>query len=61
MACLVGYLGVMIEMLMFYCGNHSTIMLAKNPLFHAKTKHIAAKYHFILEDNHVEIVKVHTT
>ena len=38
-------------------------MLAKNPVFHAKTKHIAVKYHFIqdvLEDKHMELVKVYT-
>ena len=38
-------------------------MLAKNSVFHAKTKHIDVKYHFIwdvLEDKHMELVKVHT-
>ena len=38
-------------------------MFAKNLLFHEKTKHIAIKYHFIqdvLEDKHMELVKVHT-
>ena len=38
-------------------------MLAKNPVFHAKTKHIDVKYHFIrdmLEGKLLEIVKVHT-
>ena len=37
-------------------------MLAKNPVFHAKTKHIAMKYHFIqdvFEDKLMELVKVH--
>ena len=37
-------------------------MLAKNLVFHAKTKHIDVEYHFIrdmLEDNHMELVKVH--
>ena len=32
-------------------------------MFHAKTKHIDVKYHFIqdvLEDKHMELVKVHT-
>ena len=32
-------------------------------MFHAKTKHIHVKYHFIrdvLEDKHMELVKVHT-
>ena len=38
-------------------------MLAKNPIFHAKTKHIEVKYHFIrymLEDKLMKLVKVHT-
>ena len=38
-------------------------MLAKNPVFHVKTKNIDVKYHFIrdvLEDKHMELVKVHT-
>ena len=38
-------------------------MLAKNLVFHAKTKHIAVKYHFIqdvLKDKQMELVKVHT-
>ena len=37
-------------------------MLAKNPVFHAKTKCIDVKYHFIrdvLEDKHMDLVKVH--
>ena len=42
--------------------SQSAIMLAKNPIFHAKTKHIEVKYHFlcqVLEDKHLELVKVH--
>ena len=38
-------------------------MLAKNPVFHAKTKHIEVKYHFlrqVLEDKRLQLVKVHT-
>ena len=29
--------------------NQSTIKLAKNPVFHKRSKHIAIKYHFIKE------------
>ena len=39
----------------------SAIQLARNLVFHAKTKHIEIKYHFIqdmLEDKHLQIVKV---
>ena len=30
-----------------YCDNQSTIKLAKNPVFHATTKHIEVHHHFI--------------
>ncbi|MCO5609566.1 hypothetical protein L7F22_063796 [Adiantum nelumboides] len=45
-----------------HCDSQSAIMLAKNPVFHAKTKHISAKHHFIqdvLEDKHMQLVKAH--
>ena len=38
-------------------------MLARNPIFHAKTKHIQVKYQFIrdvLGSKKIELVKVHT-
>ena len=47
LARLVGDLGIRLEMPMLHCDSQSAIMLAKNPVFHAKTKHIAVKYHFI--------------
>ena len=49
---------------MLHCDSQSAIMFAKNPVFQAKTNHIAVKYHFIqdvLEDKQMELVKVHTT
>ena len=30
-----------------YCENLSSIKLAQNPMFHAKTKHIEIHYHYI--------------
>ena len=30
-----------------YCDNLSSIQLARNPVFHARTKHIEVHYHFI--------------
>ena len=70
LARLVGYLGISVEVPTLHCDTQSAIMLAKNPVFHAKTKHIAMKYHFIamkyhfiwdvLEDKLMELVKVHT-
>ena len=43
-----------------YCDNSSAISLSKNPLFHKRTKHIDAKYHYIRElVNNGEIVFQH--
>ena len=56
-------LGITIEMPTLHCDSQSAIMLAKNLVFHAKTKHVDVKYHFIrdiLEDKLLELVKVHT-
>ena len=47
LARLVGDLGTRLEMPMLHSDSQKAIMLAKNPVFHAKTKHIAVKYHFI--------------
>jgi len=32
-----------------YCHNISSILLANNPIYHARTKHIEVHYHFIRE------------
>jgi hypothetical protein len=32
-----------------YCDNISNILLANNPVYHARTKHIEVHYHFIIE------------
>ena len=32
-----------------YCNNISSMQLAKNPVFHARTKHIRVHYHFVRE------------
>jgi len=45
------------------CDNQSAICLAKNPNFHARTKHIVVQYHFvrdIVEDGKVNLEKVNT-
>ena len=60
---LVGDLGLGDDTPILHSDSQSPIMLAKNPVFHAKTKHIEVKYHFLcqlLEDKHLELVKVHT-
>ena len=36
-----------IKLPILHCDSQSVIMLARNPVFHAKTKHIHVKYHFI--------------
>ena len=46
-----------------YCDSQSTIHLIKNPVYHAKTKHIEVRYHHIQEliiDNKLEVWKVDT-
>ncbi|MCO5568209.1 hypothetical protein L7F22_021905 [Adiantum nelumboides] len=62
LARLVSDLSISVETPTLHCDNQSAIMLAKNPVFHAKTKHISMKYHFIqdvLEDKHMQLKKAH--
>jgi hypothetical protein len=47
-----------------YYDNESAIHLAKNSVFHSKSKHIQLRYHFILstlEDGHLKLEKIHTS
>ncbi|MCO5547594.1 hypothetical protein L7F22_001045 [Adiantum nelumboides] len=63
LACLVLDLGIFPKKPTLHCDSQSAINLTKNPVFHAKTKHILVKYHFIqdvLEDKHMQLVKIHT-
>ncbi|KAH7291764.1 hypothetical protein KP509_29G034400 [Ceratopteris richardii] len=47
---LLADLGVEVEKtITIYCDNLSSIQLARNPIFHARTKHIEVYYHFIRE------------
>ena len=62
LACLVRDLGIAVEMPTLHCDRQSAFLLAKNQVFHVKTKHIEVKYHFIremLEDKLMKLVKVH--
>jgi len=46
------------------CDSQSAICLAKNAMFHARTKHIDVRYHFIrevLENGLITMIKVHTS
>jgi hypothetical protein len=36
-------------LVVFYCDNIGSILLATNPIYHARTKHIEVHYHFIKE------------
>ena len=61
---LVTDLGIKQELPVLHCDSQSAIQLAKNPVFHAKTKHVDVKYHFIrelIEDKQLQLVKVHIT
>ncbi|MCO5614198.1 hypothetical protein L7F22_068478 [Adiantum nelumboides] len=60
---LVRDLGIVGEIAVLHCDSQSAIQLARNPVIHAKTKHVDIRYHFIrdvLEDKPLQLVKVHT-
>ena len=45
-----------------YCDNTSDINISKNLVMHAKTKHIAIKYHYVrelVEDKQVKMEYIH--
>ncbi len=47
---LLGDLGLHVDrQVVIYCDNLSSIQLARNPVFHARTKHIEVHYHFLRE------------
>ncbi|KAJ0939366.1 putative RNA-directed DNA polymerase [Helianthus annuus] len=55
--------GFMQQRYVVLCDNQNAIHLAKNSMFHKRTKHIDVKYHWIrdaLEDKLFELDKVHT-
>ena len=61
---LLGELGVQQMHIKVHCDSQSAIHLAKNQVYHARTKHIDVRYHFVrevLEEGGVEIQKIHTT
>ncbi|MCO5548001.1 hypothetical protein L7F22_001457 [Adiantum nelumboides] len=63
LAHLMSDLSIFAETPTLHCDSKRAIMLAKNPVFRAKKKHISVKYHFIqdeLEDKHMHLVKVYT-
>jgi hypothetical protein len=47
---LLSHLGQSVDAhVVIYCDNISSILLANNPVYHARTKHIEVHYHFIRE------------
>jgi len=47
---LLSYLGQLVDAhVVIYCDNISSILLVNNPVYHARTKHIEVRYHFIRE------------
>ena len=59
---LLGDLDIIGQIPVLHCDSQSAIALAKNSVFHARTKHIEVMYHFIrdvLADKHIELVKIH--
>ncbi len=45
---LLSYLGQSMDPhVVIYCDNINSILLANNPVYHARTKHIEVHYHFI--------------
>ena len=53
-------LGVEQDLLKINCGSMSAIYLARNQVYHARTKHIDVRYHFvqeILEEGDIDLLK----
>lgn len=51
------------EPTLILCDNKSAIAMAKNPVFHNRTKHIARKHHFIrdaVEDKEIDVIYCRT-
>ena len=49
--------------MILYCDNTSAINISKNPVMHAKTKHITIKYHYVrdlVEDKQVKMEYIHS-
>ncbi|XP_070029551.1 putative F-box/LRR-repeat protein At5g02700 [Nicotiana sylvestris] len=47
-----------------YCNSQSAIDLSKNSMYHARTKHIDVKYHWIceqVENESLQVKKIHTS
>ncbi|GJR70393.1 hypothetical protein Tco_0016458 [Tanacetum coccineum] len=61
---LLGELGIKQKFVTMHSDSESAIHLVKNQIYHARTKHINVRYHFIreiLEEGGVRIQKIHTS
>jgi len=50
-------------LVVIYCDNISSILLANNPVYHVRTKHIEVHYHFIREKvlaKEIDLIHVNT-
>ena len=50
------------KLVILYCDNTSAIKISKNPIMHAKTNHIAIKYHYVrelVEDKQLKMEYIH--
>ncbi|KAL6323545.1 hypothetical protein AAG906_039125 [Vitis piasezkii] len=62
MKCFMQELGFKQQRYVVYCDNQSVIHLSKNSTYHARSKHIDVRYHWMrdaLNDNLFEIEKIH--
>ena len=51
------------DLLKINCDSISAIYLAKNLVYHARTKHIDVRFHFVLEildEGDIDLQKIHT-
>ena len=58
---LIKSLGLMVEKHVLYCDNQSALSLAKNSMYHEKTKHIDVRLNLIcdiLEEEKFSILKI---
>ena len=56
-------MGIDQDLLKINCDSMSAIYLAKNKVYHARTKHINVRFHFvreILDEDDIELLKIHT-